>query len=86
MCLSVQVYTHEFKPQLPMSALRFSPQKPKVQLLMGKNLKTRNLYSVLGCTPGFPESTISPATTELCFSGRVKSPRGLEALKTAAST
>ena len=63
MCLSVQVYTHEFKPQLPMSALRFSPQKPKVQLLMGKNLKTRNLYSVLGCTPGFPESTISPATT-----------------------
>lgn len=31
---------------------------------MGKNLKTtKNLYSVLGCTPGFPESTISPATT-----------------------
>lgn len=63
MCFRVQVCTHESNPQLQMSALRFSPQKPKVQLLMGKNLKTRNLSPVLGGTPAFPGSTISPPTT-----------------------
>ena len=63
MNVCVCMCTRESNPRLQMSALRFSPQKPKVQLLVGKNLKARNLSPVLGGTPAFPESTISPPTT-----------------------
>lgn len=37
---------------------------------MGKDLKVRNPYSVLGYTPGFPESILSLATTVVLLSQR----------------
>lgn len=65
--MCVHMCAHGSNQQLQKSAGQLSLHKPKIQPFMGQDLNIKNLYSVLGCTPGFPESTFSPTSTVLLY-------------------